>query len=94
MQRYKENYIIPYSGGLGSPAFKITDNLSFSYDDDVLVIYNVHLMNADDGLTASLSQWFNHNQGETPANKKIVYRFKTLDDGSYYLYNFTVTNNE
>ena len=93
LQKYKEMYIISYTGGISAP-FKISDNISFSYDsDDVLVTYNVHLMNVDNGLTASLTQFFDSNHVQTSANKKIVFRFKTYDDGSFYLYYFTVTNN-
>ena len=80
LKKYKGYYILPDIGTLIHP-LKISDNLVFSYDkDDVLITYDIHLTSFP-------------GVDHFELNKKIVYRFKTLDDGSYYLYDFTITNN-
>jgi len=79
LKKYNGYYVVPYIGTLAN-LLKISDNLVFSYDkDDVLVTYDIHLTNFP---------------GVDPfeLNKKIEYRFKTYDDGSYYLNNFVITN--
>ena len=69
------------TGTLDNP-HKIKDNISFSYqNNEVLVTYNISLEPID-----------GNNNGST-FNKTIIYSFKKYENGSYYLSKFIVKEN-